>query len=321
MTTTMTLATTSIPLRRHGQGRAFVSALRAGHCAQLVAEGFLNYDAAFRDVTRRAPERFAALDWQGSQLDEAERLELYSRQVDRTVADIRSRFAEQIGQPVFWSDFMRHFSILTEGHGHEDGGRAFCHSVLVDLHRSGDIPFVPALPEAAVAHDLSLELAGVRRIPMRESLETTIENMLRTLPIEADWAGLVASTAQVARMLRVNGDLVQTIGDPHGVEVLEGIFYRFTRAYVVGCLRGIGGRIAFALELKNSEHGMSVQHVLLGAGSVNALFRFSGACFHVELEQPMETAGYLQMLLPDLSTCEFLTLVGRPCKENVTLAG
>lgn len=321
MTTTMTLATTSIPVRRQGHGRAFVSALRAGHCAQLVAEGFLAYDAAFRELTRRAPDRFATLDWQGSQLDEAERLELYSRHVGRTAAEIRSRFAEQIGQPVFWSDFVRHFSILTEGHAHEDEGRAFCHSVLADLHRSGEIPFVPVLPESAGAQGLSLELAGVRRLPMRESFEALVENLLRTLPIEADWADLRASTSQVARLLRLNVELLQTIGDPHGIEAIEGVFYRFTRAYVIGCVRGIGGRIAFALELKNSEDGMTVQHMLLGAGSVNALFRFSGACFHVELEQPMETAGYLQMLLPELSTCEFLTLVGRPCRESVTLAG
>jgi isocitrate dehydrogenase kinase/phosphatase len=321
MTTTMTLATTSLLPRRQGHGRAFVSALRAGHCAQLVAEGFLHYDSAFRELTERAPERFATLDWQGSQHDEAERLELYSRQVGRTADEVRGRFADQIGQPVFWTDFVRHFSILTEGHAHEDCGRAFCYSVLVDLQRSGDIAFVPTLPETAATHGLSLELAGVRRLGVRDSFEALIENMLRGLPIEADWADLSKTTAQVSRMLVLNRELLQTIGAPHGIELIEGIFYRFTRAYVVGCLRGIGGRIAFALELKNSEDGMSVQHMLLGAGSVNALFRFSGACFHVELEQPMETAGYLQMLLPDLSTCEFLTLIGRPCRESVTLAG
>jgi isocitrate dehydrogenase kinase/phosphatase len=321
MTTSMTLATPSILPRRPARGRAFASAVRASHCAQLVAEGFMHYDAAFRELTGRSPVRFAQLDWQGSQIDEAERIELYAHHVERTAGVIRERVGEQLEQSPFWEDVMRHFALLTEAHPLEEICRSFCRSVLVDLYRSGDSAFMPAFPEAGGNHPLSLELAGVRRVSKQASIDGLLAGMLQAIPIETDWADLASSTAQVSRAILLDRELLQTIGELQGIEMLDTVFYRFTRAYVVGCLRGIGGRIAFALELKNGEDGMSIQHVLLGAGSVNTLFRFAGSCFHVELEHPVETAAYLQMLLPDLSTGEFLTVVGRPNREGIALAG
>jgi len=50
----------NVALRATPIEQAFTSALNAMQCAQRVVEGFLRYNDAFRRITLRAPERFAA---------------------------------------------------------------------------------------------------------------------------------------------------------------------------------------------------------------------------------------------------------------------
>jgi len=80
--------------------QAFTSALQAMQCAQRVVRAFLGYNDAFRRITLRAPERFAARDWAGSQSDAVERIELYGRHVLDTIDGISRDFAgiADIGQ-------------------------------------------------------------------------------------------------------------------------------------------------------------------------------------------------------------------------------
>ena len=55
-------------------------------CAAALVQAFADYNAEFRAVTRRAPQRFEARDWRGSQRDAVERIELYDKCVNRAVA-------------------------------------------------------------------------------------------------------------------------------------------------------------------------------------------------------------------------------------------
>src|SRR6202158_2259880 len=75
---------------------AFESALYGMRCAQLVVEAFLSYNARFREVTRRAIDRFAAQDWHGSQRDAVERIELYEKFVQATVAELELALGQNV---------------------------------------------------------------------------------------------------------------------------------------------------------------------------------------------------------------------------------
>jgi isocitrate dehydrogenase kinase/phosphatase len=48
-------------------------------CARRITVAFEGYNAAFREITRRAPVRFENCDWAASQRDIVERIELYAR--------------------------------------------------------------------------------------------------------------------------------------------------------------------------------------------------------------------------------------------------
>ena len=321
MSYAMPIAPNAIPNRRLPSGRAFVSAIQASHCAQLMAEGFLHYDVAFREITRRAPYRFEQRDWQGSQMDEAERIELYEQRVERVASEIRTRCAEHGRQAAFWQDVMRHYTILTDGVADEEICHAFCRSVLADLYRTTQGTFAPLFPVADRKPVFTGWFAAVRRFTQRLSLDSLVDQMLRAAPIEAEWSDLSFTTDQVVRAIRENPGLLEKVGEVHSVEMVDTVFYRFTRAYVIACARGPRGQIVFSLELKNSDSGVSVENILIGEAEVSRLFVCSGACFHAELEHPMDTAVYLQTLMPRVTARDFLMLVGRPSMASVTLAG
>ncbi len=86
-----------------------MSAIQAGpaseaarSCASHIAEAFARYNAEFRAITRRAPVRFDERDWKGSQRDAVERIELYDRLVNQTVAQVQMRLGAQTLDRALW---------------------------------------------------------------------------------------------------------------------------------------------------------------------------------------------------------------------------
>ena len=75
---------------------------RAAACAAAIVAAFARYNAEYRAITRRAPERFESRDWAGSQADVVERLELYATMVSETVADLRSRLGASALDTALW---------------------------------------------------------------------------------------------------------------------------------------------------------------------------------------------------------------------------
>jgi isocitrate dehydrogenase kinase/phosphatase len=77
---------------------------RAADCAAAIVAAFARYNAAFRAISRRAPERFENRDWSGSQADVVERLELYATAVNAAVAEMRRRLGASSHDTALWAD-------------------------------------------------------------------------------------------------------------------------------------------------------------------------------------------------------------------------
>jgi isocitrate dehydrogenase kinase/phosphatase len=81
-------------------------------CAAALVQNFADYNAEFRAITRRAPQRFEERDWRGSQRDAVERIELYDKCVNRAVAHMRERLGEDAIERALWSSIKRRFTEL-----------------------------------------------------------------------------------------------------------------------------------------------------------------------------------------------------------------
>src|SRR5512140_694067 len=83
-------------------------------CAQLLVDAFADYNTEFRSITRRAPQRFEARDWRGSQKDAVERIELYEKYVTGSVELMRRRLGEDVNERAIWSSIKRRFDEIID---------------------------------------------------------------------------------------------------------------------------------------------------------------------------------------------------------------
>src|SRR6187551_803853 len=81
-------------------------------CAAALVQSFADYNAEFRTITRRAPQRFEERDWRSSLRDAVERIELYDKCVNRAVSQMRTRLGEDVTERALWSSIKRRFTEL-----------------------------------------------------------------------------------------------------------------------------------------------------------------------------------------------------------------
>jgi isocitrate dehydrogenase kinase/phosphatase len=292
---------------------AFESALYGMRCAQLVVEAFLSYNASFREITRRAIERFADRDWHGSQRDAVERIELYERWMQATVVELEGALGENARSRTLWSEVKRHFTNLTEGLPDNEFCKTFFSSVTRQLFGtvgvSPDIEFVATDLNPLAAAKSTQRVT--RRYAMSGDLTLLIKKLLESQPLRAPWADLDASAWVVAsaleRMLWQRGELRHI----ESLEVIDAVFYQSTRAYLVGRMVGRRMSTPIAIALRNTEAGVVVDATMLPEDEISILFGFARSYFHVDLEHVAATVSFLRELLPKKPAGELFTVLGR----------
>src|SRR5689334_17843821 len=79
-------------------------------CARHIVDAFGFYNAEFRVITRRAPVRFETRDWKGSQRDAVERIDLYDRFVNQTIAELRLQLGTRALDRALWARIRNEFA-------------------------------------------------------------------------------------------------------------------------------------------------------------------------------------------------------------------
>lgn len=135
-------------------------------CARQIADAFAGYNADFRSVTRRAPQRFETLDWKGSQRDAVERIDLYDRWVDVAIAELRVTLGERALERDLWIGIRRDFAALIDGLPDNEFTKTFFSSITRRLF--GIVGVAPEIEFVATELDpLARSRDGTRRGAMR----------------------------------------------------------------------------------------------------------------------------------------------------------
>jgi isocitrate dehydrogenase kinase/phosphatase len=281
-------------------------------CARQIADAFAGYNADFRSVTRRAPQRFETLDWKGSQRDAVERIDLYDRWVDVAIAELRVTLGERALERDLWIGIRRDFAALIDGLPDNEFTKTFFSSITRRLF--GTVGVAPEIEFVATELDpLARSRDGIatRRYENRGDLTLLIEDLLGDLRFRAPWRALEKSAAQVSAdidaHLNASGErrTVQTI------EMIPQVFYQFTRAYIVGRITGRDFSRPLVLALKSTETGILVDTVMLTEDDISIVFSFTRTYFHVDLERVAETVVFLKELMPRKPISELFTVLGR----------
>ena len=97
--------------------------------ARFLADAFHRYNTEFRQLTRRASQRFDSRDWRGSQLDAVERIDLYGHHVDASVAGLRDTLAARALDRDLWREIRTLFAAEIAALSDKEFAKTFFSSV------------------------------------------------------------------------------------------------------------------------------------------------------------------------------------------------
>jgi isocitrate dehydrogenase kinase/phosphatase len=283
-----------------------------GECAQRIVAAFADYNAEFRAITRRAPARFDDCDWKGSQRDAVERIELYDRYVNQTVAELRLQMGSRALDRDLWVRIRERFASQIEGVPDNEFTKTFYSSITRRLF--GTVGIAEELEFVATELD---PLASVKShvetntYANRGSLQLLIEDVLGDLPFRSPWRSFDKSVSYVSSEIIEHLNATGERRAVQKVEIIRPVFYQVTRAYIVGRIIGRDFVAPLAIALKNTDRGVLVDAVMLAEGDVSILFGFTRSYFHVDLERVGEGVVFLKSLLPRKPVSELFTVLGR----------
>jgi len=281
-------------------------------CARQIVDAFARYNAEFRAITRRAPQRFDARDWKGSQRDAVERIELYDHYVNQTIAALRLALGVQAADRSLWQELRAEFAAQITTLPDPEFTKTFFSSISRRLFGtvgvSSDIEFVATdLDPLANIH----AGVGTNTYVNHGSLALLIEDLLGDVRFRSSWRDLDSSIAHVTAEVR---SYLHSRGERRGierVEVIRAVFYQMSRAYIVGRILGRGFLVPLVIALKNTDGGVLVDAVMLAEADVSILFGFTRSYFHADLERVAEAVVFLRSLMPRKPVSELFTVLGR----------
>ena len=284
----------------------------AHECAQLIAAAFVRYNGEFRAITRRAPARFDALDWKGSQRDAVERIELYDHFVTQTITEVRERLGADAHDLIIWAQIRSQFAAMIEGLPDEEFTKTFFSSITRRLF--GTVGVAPSIE--FVATDLDplgkvRSAVGTNTYVNHGSLHLLFEDVLGDVRFHSAWRDFDRSVEHVAtettRYLKDRNERRAVLR----VEIIRPVFYQVSRAYIVGRIVGREFLVPLVIALKNTDGGVLVDAVMLSEGDVSIVFSFTKSYFHADLDRVGEAVLFLKTILPRKPVSELFTVLGR----------
>jgi isocitrate dehydrogenase kinase/phosphatase len=280
--------------------------------ARRIAAAFADYNAEFRDITRRAALRFETRDWHGTQKDAVERIELYDRAVDHTVLQLRNFLGEQVLDRPLWRAIRDRYADDIAGYADAAFDRTFFSSVSRRLFGT-----IGSANDIEFAADGLEPLAGAGQRPEtqiyvnRGRLDMLVEELLAGMRLRCSWVDLDKSVQHVVNEIHARIDDAGLGRRVRSIEVLRPVFYQSTRAYLVGRLETDLGHAPLALALQHTERGLSIDAVMLDENDISVVFGFTRSYFHVDLERVVDAVVFLRRLLPRKPLSEIFTVLGR----------
>ncbi|MFQ5633722.1 MAG: bifunctional isocitrate dehydrogenase kinase/phosphatase [Gammaproteobacteria bacterium] len=278
--------------------------------AATIFRCFVDYNEEFGAITRRADRRFAEREWKLGQRDAVERIELYDRRVHSCVAGLVGPMGSAIADQATWRLVRIEYSKLIADCVDNEFYKTFFNSL---TRKAFNTVGVNSHVEY-LAPDLAPTLNGseppLSTFSADAGLEPAIVAMLRQFPPHRAFRDRDGSVKQV--VAEIEAYTGRRFASPIGqIDVLTPVFYRATRAFLVGRISGGDWVSALVLALENTDDGIVVDTVMMADYEVRNLFGFSRSYFHVDLPAVGAAVKFLGSMIPQKTVAEFYTVLGR----------
>jgi len=280
--------------------------------AEQLVDAFLRYNADFRELTQRAAHCFEERDWQDGRKNAVARIELYDQAVGRALAELGTTVDESESGKAFWITVKERYAERIREYPDNAFFKTFFSSISRRLFNTvGVDPRLEFIAEDVILDEKPLDEKDVRTYFNRGALQYLIDQVLSDFSFGVPYRDRERTIRFVAAEIDAYCRENSTQQDLEVVELLTPIFYRATRAFIVGRIGGDDWVSPLVIAFRNSGDGIFADAVILSVNDVSMLFGFTRSYFHVDLEHVGATVGFLQRLVPRKPMDEIYTVLGR----------
>ncbi len=284
----------------------------ADDVARAIADAFLAYNADFRNITRRARATFEARNWRAARADAVDRIELYDRRVRRAVQDTAAMLGERAKDRDLWADVKRHYAARIAGYPDNAFFKTFFSSITRQTFSTiGVDPGIEFAASDIAPPDNVSSGREVRTYRNRGDIAHLIDQMLGDFPFSVPCRDRDRTVRFIAAEIDAR---IGALGEGRRVEsidMLTTVFYRSTRAFLVGRIDGDGFVAPLLIALRNTDEGIVADAVLLTRNDASMIFGFTRSYFHADIDNVGATVAFLSSILPRKSLAEIYTVLGR----------
>ncbi|GGD50082.1 bifunctional isocitrate dehydrogenase kinase/phosphatase [Pseudoxanthomonas indica] len=286
--------------------------IRAGILAALIRDAFADYHARFAEVTQRARLRFETQDWAGARADAVERIELYDQCIAECALRLQAALLNQAHDRALWSAVRDHYEQLLGELIDRELYKTFYNTLTRRFFKTRGVD--PAIefvaldiePTDAITHPVARHSYAVSELRPTD----TYMRVLGDYRFDVPYAHRTRCAASIA--VRLQDDLAHWGDNPvRGIELLDTVFYRERRAYLVGRVFGEHRFSPCVIALVNDQGQLKVEAVLTRRADVAHLFGTSRSYFHADLATVGDAVVFLRSLLPGKPIDEIYTVLGR----------
>ncbi len=277
-----------------------------------LVRAFADYNARFREITQRAKRRFERQEWTAARLDAIERIELYDVCVAETSRRIEAELESEIANRTLWAQVKARYAELIAPLLDQELNKTFFNTLTRRFFKTrgldAAIEFVALEiePTDSLTHPVPRYSFSATRSPA-ELFRRVLDGYKFAVPyadVDRCAASIAASVAQQLDAWEGNGAI-------RAVEMLETVFYRERRAYLVGRVFGEREYAPLVIALMHGTQGLRADAVMVKRDDVAVLFGFTRSYFQADLETVGDAVVFLRTLLPRKPVNELYTVLGR----------
>lgn len=277
--------------------------------AALLVDAFSDYHARFADITRRARRRFERRDWPGSSRDARQRIDLYDLCIRQTQGRLDGLLDDRARSRPVWAAMRDAYELQIAGLPDREFYKTWFNSLsrrqFNTLGLASDMEFIALDREP---YTEGSDAAPHRRYAVDANLPAICARILRdTGFVHADLEAC-AGTLAAAFEQRTGAAGLPTV---EVIDLLETVFYRDRRAYLVGRLRVGHRRHPLVIALIHADDGVRVDALLTVREHISILFGYARSYFHADIGNVGAVVAFVRALLPHKPLEELYAVLGR----------
>lgn len=286
--------------------------------ARAVFAGFEAMFAEFLNITLGAQSRFEQRQWLDVQAAMRARLQVYERQVANVSSAVKLIAYKECNDAAVWQQAKNIYAVMVADHENQPIAHTFFNStfgaiwhdkkirtvhlfVLKAKYRTAPRPFDSLVKRMSLQCGFAdavkqLILAQVFRTKFID-FERDVTTLQHTLKL-----GAKQQCRQVYELINLNDGYI---------EYANSLFFRNKACYLIGrCIAKNGDNMPFAIAILNTEDGLKLDAVMMGADQLSLLFGFARTYFMVDTDQPARYVDYLSVLMPHKQRFELFNAIG-----------